>query len=97
MAPLRSCLLRTLRSARRALQQAQQFRGQRSKLGSCYGTLRMYDDVPSCGYLLAVAAHDFAGSPANAIARDRAAKLSLDAESKTALRQIIGAEEHSEV
>ena len=81
----------------RALQQAQQIRGQCRKWRAGHRTLRMYDHVPSCGYLQAVAAYDFPDSPPNPVARHRAAKLFLDAESKAAQRLFAGAEENSEV
>jgi len=81
----------------RALQQAQQIRRQRRKLRSRRQTLRVYDDVPSCGYLQPVAAHDLAQAPPDSIAHYRAAQGLLDAEAETALRQFVGAEENSEV
>jgi hypothetical protein len=57
----------------------------------------MYDDVPSRGYLQAVAAHDFPDSPPNPVAHHGAAKLFLDAEPKAALGLFAGAEENGEV
>ncbi len=44
-----------------------------------------------------MAAHDLAEAPPNTIAHHRAAKRLLDAETKPALRQFVGAEENSEV
>src|SRR5271168_2347679 len=75
----------------------QQIRRQRCKLRTRYRVLRVNDDVPSCGYLRAVATHDFANPPPNAIAHHRATERLLDAEAKAGLRQSIGAKESSEV
>jgi len=44
-----------------------------------------------------VAAHHLAQAPPDTIARHRAAQRLLDAESKTALRQFVSAEENGEV
>jgi len=44
-----------------------------------------------------MATHDFAQTPPDTIARHRAAKRFLDADPEAALRQFIGAKEHSEV
>jgi len=57
----------------------------------------VYDDVPSCGYLQPVAAHDLAQAPPDTIAHYRAAQGLLDAESETALGQFVGAKENCEV
>src|SRR5260370_6514489 len=65
-----------------ALQQTQQIRRQRRKLRARHRTLRVYDDVPSCGYLQPVAAHDLAQAPPDTIAQYRAAQGLLDAEAK---------------
>jgi hypothetical protein len=78
-------------------QQPQQIRGQRRKLGSRHRTLRVYDDVPSCGYLQPVAAHDLTQTPPDTIAHYRAAQGFLDAEAESALRQFVGAEKNGEV
>src|SRR5260370_549307 len=80
-----------------ALQQTQQIRRQRRKLRARHRTLRVNDDVPSCGYLQPVAAHHLAQAPPDTIAHYCAAKSLLDAEAKTALRQFVGAEENCEV
>src|SRR5438876_6775386 len=42
------------------LQQTQQIRRQRHEFRARHRILRVYDDVPSCGYLQPVAAHDLA-------------------------------------
>src|SRR6267154_43705 len=76
---------RILRSLH-ALQHAQQIRCQRRKLRACYRILRVNDDVPSCGYLQPVAAHDLAQAPPDTIAHYRAAQSLLDAEAESALR-----------
>src|SRR5207245_11215564 len=78
-------------------QQPQQIRCQRRKRRACYRALGVYDDVPSCGYLLLVAAHDLAHAPPDTIAHHRAAQRFLDAEAKTALRQFVRAKENGEV
>jgi hypothetical protein len=57
----------------------------------------MYDDVPSCSYLQTMAAHDLPHAPPNAIAHYCAAKRFLDAESESALRQLIRAKKNGEV
>src|SRR6266852_8161105 len=80
-----------------ALQQAQQIRRQRRKLRARHRTLRVNDDVPSCGYLQPVAAHDLAQAPPDPIARYRTSQGLLDAEAETALQQLVGAEENGEV
>src|SRR6267378_8579322 len=67
-------------------QQTQQIRCQRRKLRARYRILRVNDDVPSCGYLQPVAAHDFAQAPPDTIAHYRAAQNLLDAEAESALR-----------
>jgi hypothetical protein len=82
---------------RRAFQQTQQIRRQRRKLRVRDRTLRVNDDVPSCGYLQPVAAHDFAQAPPDPIAHHRTAQGLLDAEAESALRQFVGAEENCEV
>src|SRR5258708_3131725 len=81
----------------RALQHAHQIRRQRRKLRARYRTLRVNDNVPSCGYLQPVAAHDLAQSPPDPIAHYRTAQSLLDAEAESALRQFIGAEKNCEV
>src|SRR6266850_2961549 len=81
----------------RALQQSQQIRRQRGKLRARHGALRVYDDVPSCGYLQPVAAHHFAQTPPDTIAHHRAAKRLFDAEPKPAPRLFVGAEKNCEV
>jgi len=83
--------------ARRTLQHLQQIRHQRRKLRAPHRTLRVYDHVPSCGYLQPVAAHHFAQTPPDPIAHHRPAQRLLDAEAEAALRQFIGAEENCEV
>src|SRR6266513_1354635 len=60
-------------------------------------TLRVYDDVPSCGYLQPVAAHHLAQAPPDTITHYRATQGLLDAEAKTALRQFVGAKKNCEV
>src|SRR6266852_2218411 len=80
-----------------ARQQAQQIRGQRRELCRAFAVLRMYDDVPSCGYLLAVATHDFPHAPPDAIAHHRAAEGLLDAEAEAAAGQLIRAKKNGEV
>jgi hypothetical protein len=57
----------------------------------------MYDDVPSCSYLQTMAAHDLPHAPPNAIAHYCAAQRFLDAESESALRQLIRAKKNGEV
>jgi hypothetical protein len=57
----------------------------------------MYDDVPSCGYLQPVAAHDLTQTPPDTIAHYRATQGFLDAEAESALRQFVGAEKNCEV
>jgi hypothetical protein len=59
--------------------------------------LRVYDDVPSCSYLQTMAAHDFPHTPPDAITRYCAAKRLLDAESKSAVRQLVRAKKNREV
>src|SRR6267154_2773229 len=78
-------------------QQTQQIRGQRRKLRARHRTLRVNDDVPSCGYLQPVAAHCLAQTPPDPIAHYCTAQGLLDAEAKTALRQFVGAKENCEV
>src|SRR5712692_3343112 len=80
-----------------ALQQPQQIRCQRRKFRVRYQILRVYNDVPSCGYLQPVAAHDLAQAPPDTIAHYRPAQSLLDAEAESALRQFVGAEENCEV
>src|SRR5882672_3445723 len=60
-----------------ALQQAQQIRRQRRKLRSRHRTLRVNDDVPSCGYLQPVTAYNFAQTPPDTIAHYPAAQAFL--------------------
>src|SRR5437899_11340175 len=62
-----------------------------------YFSLRVYDHVPSRGYLHSVAAHDLAQPPPDPIAHYRAAQGLLDAESETALWQFVGAKKNCEV
>jgi hypothetical protein len=57
----------------------------------------MYDDVPSCGYLLPLASHDLSHAPADAVAHYCAAERPLDAESEPALRLLVRAIENGEV
>ena len=49
--------------------------------------LRVDDDVPSRGYFLPVAPHDFPQATPDTIAHHRAAECFLDADAKAALRQ----------
>src|SRR5713226_3739938 len=88
---------RSLACRRYALQQPQQIRCQRRKFRVRYQILRVYNDVPSCGYLQPVAAHDLAQAPPDTIAHYRPAQSLLDAEAESALRQFVGAEENCEV
>jgi hypothetical protein len=90
-------LVRSIACQRYALQQPQQIRCQRRERRARHAALRVYDDVPSCGYLQPVAAHHFAQTPPDTIAHHRAAKRFLDAEPKPALRPFVGAEENCEV
>src|SRR5229473_3698198 len=80
-----------------ALQYAQQIHRQRCKFRARYRILRVNDDVPSCGYLQPVAAHDFAQAPPDTIAHYRSTQSLLDAEAESALRQFVGAEENCEM
>ena len=57
----------------------------------------MNDDVPSRGYLLPVAAHDFPQSPADAVAHHRAAECLLDTEAETAQGKFVATDENSKV
>lgn len=57
----------------------------------------MYDDVPSCGYLLPVAAHHLAHSSPHAVAHHRASQRLLDAEPEPAQSQFVGSTEYGEV
>lgn len=54
-------------------------------------------DIPSRGYLQAMAAHDLSNSAADAVAQHRTAKRLLDAEPEAAVRQLVGAKENCEV
>src|SRR5271157_883148 len=81
----------------RVLQQAQELRRQRRKRRLGNGTLRVNDDVPSCWYLLKVAAHHLAQPSAHAVAYHGTAERLLDAETEAAQWQFIGAKEHGEV
>ena len=84
-------------SPSRAPQQPQQLLAQHRKSRARHAAFRMNHDVPSRGYLLAMAAHDFSNSAPDAIAHHRPAKRFLDAEPKAAVRQLVGAKENSEV
>jgi hypothetical protein len=57
----------------------------------------MYDDVPSRRYLRPVQPHDLSRAPPDAIAHDRAANRSLDAEPKSAFRQVVRFQENNKV
>jgi hypothetical protein len=57
---------------------------------------RVYDDVPSSGQLLPMQPDDLADTPPHAVPRHRAAQRFLDAESITAVRQLVRAIEKGE-
>jgi hypothetical protein len=84
-------------AASQALEQLQQFLRQRYECCSLDFAFRVNDDVPSSGYLLAMAAHDFTHPAPHAIAHYRAAQPFLDAETEAAQRSLIGAKKRGEV
>src|SRR5277367_1021441 len=57
----------------------------------------MYHDVPSRGYLLPVAADQFAHAPSHVVAHHRASQGFFNAEAEAAQRQPVGANENSKV
>src|SRR5262249_44190177 len=79
-----------------SFQQLQELCRQSSRRRRRHIGLGVNDDVPSCGYLLAVQANHFANAPANAIAHYRAAESALDAETEAALWQIVRFRENGE-
>jgi len=79
------------------LQQSQQIALQRSKPRPLHVRFRVYDEIPSCGNLLAMQPDRFPYPPPNAVAHHRPAQRSLDAEAKAALRKVVRFQEHGEV
>src|SRR5438105_565854 len=78
-------------------QQPHELRRQRCKLHLRRPALRVYDDVPSCRYLLPMAAHNLSHPPPDAIAHYRAAQRLLDAEAVSAAFHLIRAKENGEI
>src|SRR5258705_13748272 len=78
-------------------QQAHEMALQRGKRRTLYVRFRVYDEIPSCGNLLAMQPHHFSDAPPDTIAHHRSAQCSLDAEAKAALRQAIRFQEHGEL
>jgi len=79
------------------LQQPHEILRQRHKGRLAHRTLGMNDYVPSCGYLLPVAAYHFTQSPPDAVAHHRAAQCLLDAEAEAVQGKFVGPNEDGEV
>jgi hypothetical protein len=77
--------------------QAQQIRRQQRQRRFGHRILWMHHEVPSCGYLLPVAADHLSQSPADAVAHDGPSQCFFDTETEAAQWQLIGAQEDGEV
>src|SRR5437763_5959039 len=89
--------LRCVATPRSHLQQPHQLALQRSKRRMLHVGFRVYDEIPSCGNLLAMEPDHFPYPPADTVAHYRAAQRSLDAEPKAALRQFVRFQKNGEV
>src|SRR4029077_11025849 len=79
------------------LQQAHQVVFQHGKRRILHVRFGVYDEIPSCGNLLAMEPDQFSYASPHAIAHHRATERSLDAKAKAALRQFVRFQEHGEV
>jgi len=78
-------------------EQAKEILRQRCEGRANRRSFRVNDDVPSCGYLLPMTAHDFTQSPPDAIAHHRAAQCLLNAETEAIQGQFVGTNKDGEV
>ena len=79
------------------VQQTHKFRRERGELRLRHRSSRVNHDVPSCGYLLLVAAYDLAQPSPNAVAYHRASQCLFDAETEAASRQLVASNKGGEV